>query len=115
MGLFPFFFLNFMFVLYKNFQFWVVPGIFFAWHHIFAMLPAADAHLFGSFNSINLSIFLFAGYCSFGKYNSPSHFYSPPLLCSQVVTEPGLLTPARSLKVKNLGIFHYEQLTAAHR
>jgi hypothetical protein len=82
-GIVSFFpFLNLNFVLYKIFQFWVVPGIFFAWHHIFAMLPAAAAHLFGPFNSINWRIFLFAGYSSFGKYNSSAHFYSPPLIDS---------------------------------
>jgi hypothetical protein len=73
-----------MFVSIQNCsQFLVLSGMFFAWHPIFAMLPAA-----APFIDINMRIFPSASYISCSKYNSPAHFYSPPLLCRLVVTEP---------------------------
>jgi hypothetical protein len=90
------FILKSMFVFLQNFFNYSVPsGMFFAWQQIFAMLPV-PVHLFYPFNGIHLCNLPPSTYSSYGKYNSPMHFYNPKHLCCRVVIEPGLCTSTRS-------------------
>jgi hypothetical protein len=85
--------------------------MFFTWHHIFAMLPAA-ANLFDPINCMNLRIIPSAGYSSCRKYKSPEHFYSSPLLCRQVVTEPAALKKLKIRKSSSINNYCCSYITA---
>jgi hypothetical protein len=60
--------------------------MFFACHHLLALLPAADF----LYLKCTLAHFTACSYSSTGKYNSLAPFYIPQYLCRRTVTLPGL-------------------------